>query len=120
VLVVHANPLNLEDQLYPTLSEDKLEPYLQHVNAEVLAFGHLHIPYVRPVAGTLLIDISSVGHPKDGDRRAAFTVLTLHGDRRSVEQVRVPYDIDETVRLLHVSGMPFADEESTALRKASY
>lgn len=119
-LAVHANPLNLEDQLYPTLSEKELKPYLDAAGAPVLAFGHLHIPYVRPVAGVLLIDVSSVGHPKDLDRRAAFTVIEWDGDGRSVTQVRVPYDIDRTVTALRRSDMPHAREQADDLLRASY
>jgi predicted phosphodiesterase len=119
-LVVHANPLNLEDQLYPTLSEDELQPYLDATNAPVLAFGHLHIPYIRPVGGRLLVDVSSVGHPKDRDRRAAYTIFEWRGDERSVTQVRVPYDIDRTVEALRWSDMPHAEEEAEDLLRASY
>ncbi|HEX8917308.1 MAG TPA: metallophosphoesterase family protein, partial [Chloroflexota bacterium] len=92
ILVVHANPKTLDDHLYPTMSEEELEPYLEGVTAPMLAFGHLHIPYVRPVKRTLLIDVSSVGHPKDGDRRAAFTLVEWSNGSRSVTQKRVPYD----------------------------
>lgn len=120
VLVVHANPLNLSDHLRPTMTEQELERYLDPVDAEILAFGHLHIPYVRPVEALLMIDVSSVGHPKDYDLRASFTVLDLNHGRRSVTQVRVPYDVDETVRLMRTSDMPYADEEVASLLKASY
>jgi len=119
-LVVHANPLNLEDQLYPTLSEADLKPYLDAANAPVLAFGHLHIPYVRPVGGKLLVDVSSVGHPKDFDRRAVYTVIEWNGEQRSVTQVRVPYDIDRTVEALRRSDMPHAGEQADDLLRASY
>lgn len=119
-LVVHANPLNLEDHLYPTMTEEELGPYLGSVRAGLLAFGHLHIPYVRPVGGTVLVDVSSVGHPKDKDRRAAYTVVTWDGERRSIDQVRVPYDIEETVHMMRTSGMPLPEKGVAALVKASY
>jgi putative phosphoesterase len=120
ILVVHANPVDMDTHLQPSMSEKALEPYLKGVDADVLAFGHLHIPYLRPVAGILLADVSSVGHPKDRDRRAAYTVVRWDGDRRSVEQVRIPYDLDETLRLLRASGMPYADEQAEDLLRASY
>jgi predicted phosphodiesterase len=119
-LVVHSNPLNLEDHLFPTMDVDELRPYLDGLDAGVLAFGHLHIPYVRPVEGVLLLDVASVGHPKDLDLRAAYTVLTWADGGRSVNQVRVPYDIHETVRMLRQSDMPDAEEQIAALLKASY
>jgi predicted phosphodiesterase len=120
ILVVHANPLEMETQLRPGMSEKKLQPFLAGVTAGILAFGHIHLPYLRTVNGILLADVSSVGHPKDLDRRAAFTVIRLDGDRRSAEQVRIPYDMDRTQVLLRSSGMPGAEEEIASLFRASY
>lgn len=120
ILVVHANPLNLETQLAPDMSEKKLQPFLQDVKADILAFGHIHLPYLRTVNGILLADVSSVGHPKDLDRRAAYTVVRLGGDRRSAEQVRIPYDLARTAELLRGSGMPGAEEQIESLYRASY
>lgn len=120
VLVVHANPCNLDDHLRPTMSEDELRPYLQDVEASVLAFGHLHVPYVRPVGDVLLVDVSSVGHPKDHDRRAAYCVLTWENGCRSLTQYRVPYDVDVTVQQLQRSGMPYAAKQIRSLLAATY
>ena len=120
VLVVHANPLNLEDHLRPTMTEEELEPYLAGIDATILAFGHLHIPYVRPVAEVLLVDVASVGHPKDHDLRAAYTVLTWDGGARSITQVRVPYDVEEAVHRTRRSGMPDAEKQIALLLRASY
>jgi predicted phosphodiesterase len=120
VLVVHANPLNMDEHLPPTLSETKLEPYLRDVTAEIVVFGHLHTPYIRPVNGVLLVDVSSVGHPKDGDHRAAYTIISWDEGRRAVEQVRIPYDLERTVELLRVSDMPGNEEQIESLLKASY
>ncbi len=120
ILIVHANPLDMDTHLQPTMSEEELRPYLEPVNAGMLAFGHLHIPYLRPVGGILLADVSSVGHPKDLDLRAAYTVVRFDGERRSVEQVRVVYDVERAVRILRESDMPFAEEQAQDLLRASY
>jgi predicted phosphodiesterase len=120
VLVVHANPLNMDEHLPPTLSAAELAPYLHNVTSDIIVFGHLHTPYVRPVDDVLLIDVSSVGHPKDRDRRAAYTIITWDGERRSIEQVRIPYDLEQAVSLLRRSDMPGAEEQIESLLKASY
>lgn len=120
VCAVHANPLNLEDHLRPEMTDDELQPYLDGVEADLLVFGHLHIPYVRPAGRVLLVDVASVGHPKDLDLRAAYTVLEWEDGRRSVRQVRVPYDVEEAVHALRRSGMPHAEEQVQSLLKASY
>jgi predicted phosphodiesterase len=120
VLVVHANPLNMDEHLAPTLSPEALAPYLSGVDANILVFGHLHTPYIRPVDGVILVDVSSVGHPKDRDTRAAYTIITWDGTSRSIEQVRIPYDVEQVVKLLRASDMPGADEQIESLLRASY
>jgi predicted phosphodiesterase len=120
LLAVHANPRTLDEHLYPTMSEDELHPYLDGVTASILAFGHLHIPYIRRVNGLSLVDVASVGHPKDRDRRAAFTLVRSEGPRLAIEQVRVPYDVERTLHDLRRSGMPGAEEQAEDLLRASY
>lgn len=120
LLVVHANSINMNEHLYPDMTPEQLQPYIDAADATIMAFGHLHIPYVRPVENLLLIDVSSVGHPKDHDLRAAYSMITWDGATRSVQQVRVPYHVEETVRLMRESGMPQASREIDSLLKASY
>jgi diadenosine tetraphosphatase ApaH/serine/threonine PP2A family protein phosphatase len=120
LLAVHANPRTLDDHLYPTMSEDALQPYLEGVTASIMAFGHLHIPYIRRVAGMSLVDVASVGHPKDLDLRAAYTVVHSSNGMLSIEQVRVPYDVDRTIHELHTCDMPGAVEQARDLLRASY
>lgn len=120
LLVVHANPVTMDRHLYPTMTEEELRPFLNGVQAEVIAFGHLHIPYIRPVLDHVLVDVSSVGHPKDHDRRAAFTLFEWNGGARAITQYRVPYDVERTVHQLRTCGMPYGEEEADDLLKASY
>src|SRR5919199_347624 len=72
VLVVHANPRNLDDHLRPLAPEDSITPYLADLPPDValVAFGHLHIPYTRRIGGITPADVSRLGLPKGGDRRA--------------------------------------------------
>jgi len=120
LLVVHANPRNLEDHLRPTMSELELRPYLAGIDANVLAFGHLHTPYIRPVDDVLLVDVASVGHPKDHDLRASYSVMSWDNERRSISQIRVPYDVEETVHRMRHSSMPDVEKQVASLLKASY
>jgi predicted phosphodiesterase len=90
--VCHANPRNLEDSLEPTMSEEELRGYLQHLDAAAVAFGHLHFPYRRRVGRMLIADVASAGIPRDGDLRPAWGMFTYtpRGWRVQIRRVRYP------------------------------
>lgn len=122
LLVVHANPKNLDQHLPPFAPERQIAPLLADLPPEVttLAFGHLHLPYVRDLGRLRLIDIASVGLPKDGDRRAGYGLLTWVGEQWSAEQRRVEYPVEETVAQLRSAAPPGADELIRKLLRARY
>lgn len=122
LLVVHANPKDLDQHLPPFAPESQIAPLLADLPPEVttLAFGHLHLPYVRDLGRVRLIDIASVGLPKDGDRRAGYGLLTWAGERWSAEQRRVEYPVEETVAQLRAAAPPGMDELLRTLLRARY
>ena len=83
LLVVHANPRDLDRHMRPDASDCEIEELIGDVSCAAIAFGHLHIPFVRQVAGRMLADISSVGNPKDGDLRCAWGSLAWREEDRS-------------------------------------
>ncbi len=122
-LMVHANPRDMDTRLDPDAPPDDVETLLAGATAAVVAFGHLHTPYVRRVAGRLLVDVSSVGYPRDGDRRAAYAILECDdggdtGWRATIR--RVPYDLAATAAAFRASGMPRAGKRIKRLYRASY
>ncbi len=122
LLVVHANPRDLDTHLRPAAPEETILPLLVGLPADItaLAFGHLHIPYTRRVGGILLIDISSVGLPKDGDRRAGYGLLTWQNGGWQVEQRRVEYPVDAVVAQLRAADPPGAQQLIRQLLRARY
>ncbi|MHB8419836.1 MAG: metallophosphoesterase family protein [Myxococcales bacterium] len=117
---VHANPKNLEDALDPDAPKSAIEPLCRGVDADLLVFGHVHIPYVRQLGDLTLCDVASAGNPKDGDVRPAWTALTFDGGRWKVEQRRVTYDVEKAARDHVQSGMPAGEKLAHRLKKARY
>ena len=70
----------------------------------VFATGHIHVPYVRQVDETMVVNSGSVGTPFDGDLRASYARLALHDDGWRAEIVRLAYDRDATERDFRESG----------------
>lgn len=106
--VCHANPKNLEDSLEPTLDEAQLRRYLWHLDAEAVAFGHLHFPYRRRVGRMLLADVASAGIPRDGDLRPAYGVFTWTPRGWRVQIRRVRYPVKRATEVLHQRRVPGA------------
>jgi len=73
---------------------------------DVICFGHTHKPWQREVGGIHFVNTGSVGRPKDGDWRAGYVVLEVGEEKRSVEFVRVGYDIEEAMAGIRRSTLP--------------
>jgi predicted phosphodiesterase len=106
LLVVHANPRNDEEHVWPDASDAQLERVTEGVVERTIAFGHLHLPYVRFWRGRLLVNVASAGLPKDGDPRAGYALLTQRPGGWEVKHRRVDFDVDKVVADIGRSGMP--------------
>ncbi len=122
LLVVHANPFDLERPLSPAMSDRELREVIGETRAAVIAFGHVHIAYTRPLGKQLLVDVSAVGNPKDQDLRSKYGVITWDEVTRtwSAEIRRIAYPLEETIAQIEESGMPKPNKTRRKLIKASY
>ncbi len=105
LLMVHGSPRRINEYLYQDRPRATFERLARDAGAEVLLFGHTHLPYERTVAGTLFVNTGSVGKPKDGDPRAGYVLLKL-GRRPRVEFRRVEYDVEAAARAIRDSDLP--------------
>ena len=120
VLVVHANPKTDDEHIWPDASDAFLERVMAGVEERTIAFGHLHLPYVRVWRERLLVDVSSAGLPKDGDPRASYALLTLRSGGWQVKHRRIAFDVEKVVHEIEKSGMPDRDKRLKVLRRHRY
>ncbi|HUK14342.1 MAG TPA: metallophosphoesterase family protein [Thermoanaerobaculaceae bacterium] len=92
VRVVHGSPAGEEDPLYPSLTARGLRSRLAAEAPDVLVCGHTHVPFVRRVAGVLVVNCGSVGRPYDGDPRGSLALLDAERGRARARIVRFAYD----------------------------
>ncbi len=94
VLAVHAAP---SDHMFKYLTPDtppsELAEEMEAVKADIVLTGHSHRPFIREFGGRLLVNVGSVGQPRDGIPRASYAVL----ENGRVELKRVEYDIEAAV-----------------------
>lgn len=84
-----------------------------HFETPVCFIGHTHVPgLVADRIGILnvrrghryLINVGSVGQPRDGDPRACFAIFD--DEAFSHEIVRVPYDVERAAQKIRRAGLP--------------
>lgn len=71
---------------------------------DVLVLGHTHVQFTVAFDEGVVLNPGSVGQPRDGDPRAAYSVLDL--DDLAVDERRVAYDIDRVAREIDAVGLP--------------
>jgi diadenosine tetraphosphatase ApaH/serine/threonine PP2A family protein phosphatase len=119
-LLVHASPACPRDWEY-LLDRFDAEPQFQYFTEPLCFIGHTHQPAVYmadpagckslPVSNTTLdahrryiINVGSVGQPRDHDPRACFVVYDDTAGQ--VEFVRVPYDIEGAQARIRAAQLP--------------
>lgn len=122
LLVVHANPFDQDRHIPPDAGPHEIQELIGDTQASVIAFGHLHIAYVRNLHHMTLIDVSAVGNPKDGDLRSKWGLVEWDEEIRewSAALQYVDYPLAETEAQILASGMPNPTKAVSKLRKASY
>jgi putative phosphoesterase len=105
LLLVHGSPRKVNEYIFEDRPVATFERIARLAGADVLLFGHTHLPYQKRVGATLFVNDGSVGKPKDGDPRACYALLEL-GRRTRVEFRRVVYDVEAAVRAVETSGLP--------------
>lgn len=99
VKVVHGHPDDPDHYTYP----EEFSPALLG-GEELLVLGHTHVQAHAVYEEGIVCNPGSVGQPRDGDPRAAYTVVDL--DRQEVEERRIEYDIEAVVEAVETAGLP--------------
>jgi len=120
LLLVHANPKDMEAALDPAAPDGVLREMVGACDARVLAFGHLHVPYQKELGGLLLVDVASVGNPRDGDPRPAYGLFTLGAKGWKVELRRVDYPLMQAASDFRKQGVPGASRLARKLVEARF
>ncbi len=89
LLICHANPKTDDEHVWPDAYDDTLERFFGDVPQRTVAFGHLHLAYVRVWRGRTLVNVASAGLPKDGDAHAHYAILTQRSGGWEVTSRRV-------------------------------
>lgn len=120
IILVHSS-LDFPEKWYYIFSAQEARPSFDRLTAQVCFYGHSHIPGIfrkrenrisRVVEEHItlegnthyLVNVGSVGQPRDGDPRASFCLLDL--EARTVEIIRVEYPVEKAQEKILRAGLP--------------
>lgn len=104
LVVFHASVRHDRDGVLSSASAAELRQQIDP-GAALFCVGHTHMPFVRQLDDTLLVNVGSVGLPFDGDTRAAYARITLGRAGWRARIVRLAYDRAAAERAYSESGM---------------
>jgi predicted phosphodiesterase len=97
VSVAHGSPRSNNEGFFPKTADAKAIEMIGANPPGLLCVGHSHLPLVRQINSTLLVNVGSVGFPFDGDQRASFGLITWNKDHWIAEIRRIEYRIQEVI-----------------------
>lgn len=116
IAVVHASPGDCWKAPSPTASDDDLASVYGPLKTPLVAYGHVHQPFVRRLPGLTVANSGSVGMPYDGDPRASY--LLIDDSHPTIR--RVEYDVDAEINELTARRYPNGDWIGRILRSGNY
>jgi diadenosine tetraphosphatase ApaH/serine/threonine PP2A family protein phosphatase len=119
-VAVHSSPYKPEEWCYVLEPMEALDA-LRAMTLPIAFIGHTHYPAVHDRGGAMLpflpgqpvvfqpgekyvVNVGSVGQPRDGDPRSAYTIFD--GRARTAEVFRVEYDVDAAALKILEAGLP--------------
>ena len=119
-IAVHSSPYRPEAWVYVVEPLEAADAF--HAMTKSLAFiGHTHFPAIHadngsvvpfgtedrvrvPGEGKIMVNVGSVGQPRDGDWRAAYVVYDV--DSKRIQLHRVEYDVERAAAKILEAGLP--------------
>lgn len=119
LLCFHGSPASFDEVILPHSPKEVFDQYLGAYSDKILTGGHTHAQQIRRNGDLFFFNPGSVGfafsqYQPDGqfhaDPWADYAILTIENDQPSLEFRRVPFDVNELIRIHRASGRPFAED----------
>jgi diadenosine tetraphosphatase ApaH/serine/threonine PP2A family protein phosphatase len=110
--LAHASPYRPQRWTY-VLTLRAAKENFRAFSTTICFIGHTHVPVIIGEDSTVnqfrkgprfIINVGSVGQPRDGNPESAFGLYDTESD--SYTLLRVPYDIDRTAKAINAAGLP--------------
>lgn len=117
ILLAHGSPRSIDEYMLIDTDERYVRDMMEEFNVHVLCVGHSHKPFHRIVGGRHLINIGSVGKPKDNNPDGCYVLLHISATGEvKPEFIRIRYDVEKAAQAIENSPLPA--ELADRLRRA--
>jgi len=119
LLCFHGSPASFDDIILPAATQEDFQKFLGAYANQILTGGHTHAQQIRRNGELFFFNPGSVGFAYSHDQPegqfhadhwAEYAILTFENGQTSLEFRRIPFDVNELIRVYRESGRPFADE----------
>jgi predicted phosphodiesterase len=116
LLACHGSPASYNEILLPSTPEEQLRAALEDVQADLVAGGHVHMQWTRPIAHRTFLNPGSAGlaydheQPDEDVRFEPTAEYAVVSERLDIGFRRVPFEAASVVLAVEESGRPHPDE----------
>jgi predicted phosphodiesterase len=119
LLCFHGTPVSFDDVVLPGATQAHFQKHFGAYAEHILTGGHTHAQQIRRNGNNFFFNPGSVGFAfsefqADGnfhaDAWAEYAILTIENGQTSLEFHRIPFDVNELMRIYRESGRPFAED----------
>ncbi|MEM7330687.1 MAG: metallophosphoesterase family protein [Chloroflexota bacterium] len=94
--ITHASLHGTRDGIYEQLSDDEMLGKIGGAETAVFCTAHTHLPFIKQVRNTLVVNCGSVGQIVDSNPQASYAQLTYQNKQWQAKIQRVAYDRQQT------------------------
>lgn len=117
IVLAHGSTRSINEYVLVDTDVNYVLEMMTETKADVLCVGHSHLPYYRTIGDKHVINIGSVGKPKDGNPQGCYVILNIakNGDLKP-QFIRFNYNIEKAALAVENSELP--PELADRLRRA--
>lgn len=120
ILCVHGSPRHIAESMSSEISDEEISEMINGVVERIILCGHSHLPTNRLVHNKYIFNPGSISSPRDRDPRASYGILEILDKDNIIFTIkRVPYDIDEHLKIAKKRKFPHLEEYGKKLRIAT-
>ncbi|HEY6542347.1 MAG TPA: metallophosphoesterase family protein [Ktedonobacteraceae bacterium] len=125
LLCFHGSPRSFNDIILPNTSDEALGQLLGGFDAAFFTGGHTHtqqlrhlekVSYFNPGSIGLAYIWQILGEKFEVAPWGEYAIVTSEAENTGITFRRVPFELDELVRIIRASGRPFAEEAISMYR----